>query len=146
MKVDFWQLSRDPAEVVVRLIAQRALAEGRRLLVVGSDTDQLETLRAALWEAKPPAFLACGLASEPGAADQPILLSETLDAANGAAYLVIADGRWRGDEALDFERCFLLFGDATLAETRDHWRAVKARSDLEARFFKQVEGKWVQAG
>ena len=27
MKVDFWQLSRDPAEVVVRLIAQRALAE-----------------------------------------------------------------------------------------------------------------------
>ena len=37
MKVDFWLLSRDPAERVVAMIAERVLADGGRVLVVSGD-------------------------------------------------------------------------------------------------------------
>lgn len=48
MKVDFWQLSRDPAPRVVALIAARVLAQGERLLVVSDDAEQRQMIANAL--------------------------------------------------------------------------------------------------
>ena len=60
MKLDFWQLSRDPADKVTALIAGRVLGQDERLLVVSSDAAQREAISRALWSAGPETFLANG--------------------------------------------------------------------------------------
>jgi DNA polymerase-3 subunit chi len=140
MKLDFWQLSRDPVERVVALIAERTRGAGEKLLVVAGDDAQRAAMSAALWEAKPTAFLANG---ETHLERQPILLSGECAAANGARYAVLADGEWR-DEAEGFERVFLLFGEAGLTAARALWRKFDGRDDVERSYFAQEDGKWVK--
>ena len=143
MKVDFWQLSRDPAERVVALIAQRVRDSGDNLLVVSKDPDQLEKIGKTLWETAPEAFLANGKASDPHSERQPIMLSSDCEAANEASHIIFADGTWREDAA-KFERSFLLFSEATLEDARACWRSLDAAENLERSFFRQDGGKWTK--
>ena len=110
MRVDFYQLSRDPVEAALPLIARASLKAGERLLVVSADDAQLARISAALWTRLPDSFLAHGLAGDPHQERQPILLSDSIDAANGAKFLALADGEWREG---DFARIFYMFDDAT---------------------------------
>ncbi|WP_435417098.1 DNA polymerase III subunit chi [Parerythrobacter aurantius] len=142
MKVDFWQLSRDPAEKVVAMIAARVLGEGERLLVVAADEEQRAMISRALWEAKPETFLANGDASEPHADRQPILLSDACEPVNGASHVIFADGQWRAADG--FARAFLLFDDATVDAARGVWRSLDGNEGLERAFFRQDDGKWVK--
>ena len=144
MKVDFWLLSRDPAERVVAMIAERLLAEGARALVVSDDAAQREGISKALWEAKPQAFLANGEAGGAHDAHQPILVSESCEPANGASACILADGRWRSEtlEGDRFERAFLLFGEDGRDAARSAWREVSAKDGLERSCYEQREGRW----
>ena len=142
MRVDFWQISKDPAEKVVAMIAARVLGDGERLLVVSDDAEQRKRVSKALWDAKPEAFLANGDASEPHADRQPILLSNACLASNDASHVIFADGEWR--EAQGFARAFLLFDDATVEAARGVWRSLDGADGLERSFFRQDGGKWVK--
>ena len=146
MKVDFWLLSRDPAERVVAMIAERVLAGGERVLVVSGDEGQRSDISQALWEAKPEAFLANGEAGGAHDALQPVLLSDTCAPANGASACILADGRWRAD-SLDggrFDRVFLLFGEEGRGDARAAWREVSEKDGLDRSFYEQREGRWVK--
>ena len=142
MKVDFWQLSKDPAEKVIAMIAARVLAEGERVLVVARDAERRSAVSKALWDARPDAFLANGDASEPHAERQPILLSDACKATNDASHVIFADGEWR--DAQGFARAFLLFDDATVEAARGVWRSLDGTEGLERSFFRQDGGKWVK--
>ena len=142
MRVDFWQISKDPAEKVVAMIAARVLGDGERLLVVSDDAEQRKRVSKALWDAKPEAFLANGDASEPHADRQPILLSNACLASNDASHVIFVDGEWR--EAQGFARAFLLFDDATVEAARGVWRSLDGADGLERSFFRQDGGKWVK--
>ena len=142
MKVDFWQLSRDPVEKVVALIAGRVLDGGDRLLVVSKSPEQRQAISQALWKAGPETFLANGEASAAGASDQPILLSDTTEPINSANHVIYADGEYR--EASGFARAFLLFDNATVEAARGTWRSLDAAESLERAFFRQDGGKWVK--
>ena len=142
MEIDFWQLSRDPVEKVTALIAARVLSQGERLLVVSESADQRAAIAKGLWEAGPESFLANGEAGAPGAERQPILLSRTIEAANGASHAIFADGAFR--DAPGFARSFLLFDEATLQHARQTWKALSDREGLERAFFRQDGGKWVK--
>jgi len=144
MRVDFYQLTRDPVEAVLPLIARNTLAQGQRLLVV-AEPDQFDRLSDALWTRLPESFLAHGRAGEPHEARQPILLSETVHPANGARYIALADGVWR-EEALTFDRAFLLFGDTTIVAARQVWRDLGNQAELDRHLWKQDGGKWIEAG
>lgn len=144
MRVDFYNLTRDPVEAVLPLIARNTLAQGQRLLVV-AEPDAFERLSDALWTRLPESFLAHGRAGEPHEARQPILLSNTIQAANAARYVALADGVWR-EEALSFDRAFLLFGSATIIAARAVWRELGAHADLDRHLWKQDGGKWIEAG
>ena len=151
MKVDFWLLSRDPAERVVAMIAERVLAGGERALVVSGEPAQRDAIGQALWDAKPEAFLANGEAGGEHDARQPILISEGCRAANSASACILADGQWRpealGGGTLDgavFERVFLLFDDAGRDAARAAWREVSARDGLERSFYEQKDGRWAK--
>ena len=143
MQVDFYQLSESPAEAALPLLAAKTLAAGERLLVVSADDAQLAQISEALW-ARKDSFLAHGMAGGPHQERQPILLSDRPDPANGARFCALADGQWR-DEAENFERVMLLFGNATLDAARSTWRALNGRDGVESRYFRQEGGGWVQA-
>lgn len=147
MRVDFYQLSGDPAPVALAQLAAKALAGGQRLLVVAREPAQADALAEALWAA--PGFLANGHrgvsgAGNAGDAAQPILIApDAADAPNGARLVALADGEWR-DEALGFDRALLLFDEASIAGARQAWRALGQREDVERRYWQRADGRWVK--
>ncbi|MGC4251762.1 MAG: DNA polymerase III subunit chi [Sphingobium sp.] len=143
MQVDFYQLSRDPVEQVLPVIAARVLGLGERLLVVAAEPDKLAKISAGLWSGPPDSFLAHGRAGEGREDIQPILLSQSCAADNGARHVALADGRWR-DEALGFERAFHFFDADTIEAARESWRTLAKREGVEPRFWRQDGRKWVR--
>jgi DNA polymerase III subunit chi len=141
VKVDFYQLTRDPAEKVLPPIAQKILDDGQRLLIVSSDDGQIDGISKALWTWKPESFLAHQKAGEGDDTLQPILLSAIPVAGNQARFIALADGIWR-DEALSFERAFYLFAPERTDDARGAWRALAENADVERRYWKQDGGKW----
>lgn len=144
MKLDFWQVSRDPVEKVVALIAKRVLGEGARVLVVAADPAQRAAIARELWQAGPETFLANGEADAPGAERQPIVLSGDCAAPNGASHVILADGTFRETEG--FARAFLLFQPDAAPAARAAWRAQDSRADIERAYYAQEDGRWVKKG
>ncbi len=143
MQVDFYQLSRDPAETALTQLASKTLDAGQRLLVVADDAALRDRISQALWNRR-DAFLAHGEAGVAHAVRQPILLSGAVQADNQARFVAFADGTWR-EEGLAFDRVFLLFDDATIDAARLTWRSLDGRDGVERRYWKQDDGRWVQA-
>ncbi|OYU01374.1 MAG: DNA polymerase III subunit chi [Sphingomonadaceae bacterium PASS1] len=141
MQVDFYQLTRDPAENILPAIAQRILDNGGRLLIVSDNADQLGAISGALWTARQDSFLAHAKSEEGDDALQPILLSQDTDAPNGAKFVALADGNWRA-VTQDFERVFYLFPPEQTDNARSAWRTLG--DGVERRYWKQDGGKWVQ--
>ena len=138
MIVDFYHLSASPLERVLPTICEKVLAGEGRLLVVAEDA-LLAALDEQLWTYAKDSFLPHGRSGE----NQPILLSAEPVAANGARNIALADGVWR-EEALGFERAFYFFGADSLEAARGAWRALRGREGIESRYWKQVDGRWVQ--
>lgn len=142
MPVDFYHLAASPLEKVLPAICQKVVAGGGRLLIV-ADEPMLADLDRLLWTYAADSFLPHGRADAAGAEAQPILLSAELSASNGATNVALADGRWR-EEALGFERAFYFFDAGHLDEARTAWRSLKDAEGVEPRYWKQVDGRWVQ--
>lgn len=151
MRVDFYQLGAEPPERAIPLLAAKARQAEERLLVVSSQETQLRAIGDALWAEPQHEFLANGLAGGDHDARQPILLSQSCDAANGARLVMFADGEWRDDVlpalqgaggGVSFTRAFLLFGDAGLQGARACWRMLGDHENVERRFWKLENGKW----
>ncbi len=143
-RVDFYRLTRDPVERVLPAIATRILDGGNRLLVVAAAAMQRQAIDEALWTLQPASFLPHGAAGSPDEAIEPILLAGTLGtpAINGATHVALADGEWR-EEALAFERAFLLFDNSRIDDARATWRALTTAEGVEIHFWKQDErGRW----
>ena len=147
LQVDFYHLTGTPLDRALPRVAERIVAGGGRALVVSADEDQRRSLDRLLWTYAADSFLPHGLAGGEGEADQPLLIAAaTAPVANGARFVILADGRWR-DEALGFERAFHFFDDEAVAEARAAWRALAARDGVERRYWRQDEdGRWEQAG
>ncbi|MGF7170059.1 DNA polymerase-3 subunit chi [Sphingobium xanthum] len=143
MQVDFYQLSRDPAEAVIPGIASRILKDGGRLLVVSAERSQLDRISHTLWSAGPETYFANDHADAPMPEVQPILLACDCAPANGARHVALADGHWR-EEALSFDRAFYFFDGATIGEARTAWRTLSKADGITPRFWKQDGGKWRQ--
>ena len=76
------------------------------------------------------------------AENQPILLSDSMDAVNGASMVMFVDGKWRAD-ALKFDRALLLFGAEATEAARGLWRELDSVEDVTREIHKQDEsGRW----
>ena len=142
VRVDFYQLSRDPVDVTTAKLARKVLQAGQRLVVVSGDEAQREHLSRVLWEQGGGAFLANGMAGTPHEARQPILISDSCAAPNEARMALIADGQWR-EEAMGFERVLLLFDAAQRDGAVELWRRFAKDDAVDNRINKQDEsGAW----
>lgn len=142
MQVDFYQLSRDPAELVLPRLAEGTLGAGERMLVVSEDAEQLVRISEALWTQKPATFLANGMAGGEHDARQPILLSHEPVPTNGARYLALADGVWREFDGA--QRVFLLFPPERIDDARGTWRMLGQREGVVRQYWRQEGGKWLK--
>ncbi len=142
-RLGFYLSGARPVERVLPLIARAAKRAGQRMLIVADDAGLLERVDKALWEQFPEDYLAHGRADGPHAARQPVLLSSECIAANGATLVALADGQWR-DEAENFDRALLLFGESSRAASREVWRLFDQREDVTREFHELEGGKWVQ--
>ncbi len=151
MQIDFYQLSRDPAEVAVARIAAKALPAGQRMLVVAGDEALLGRVSATLWGRVRESFLPNGMAGGEDDARQPILLATELaggGAANGAGVVAFADGVWREmpEGGGGFARALLFFDETGLMPARALWKVLGERAGVTRAFWKQEDGRWVKAG
>jgi len=144
-RVDFYHLTRDPPPRGAAMLAERVFAAGERLLIVSADAAQRAAISNALWSAGPTSFLAHDDASGAHPERQPILIGEALQADNGARFALIADGAWRA-ESLDFARVFFLFTDPVIDTARRAWASLKDASEIDRHYWKQQDGRWVEAG
>lgn len=143
MQVDFYQLAGTPIEKTVPPIAAKTLESGERLLIVADAAELRSRLDLELWTFSPTSFVPHGDASGNAPELQPVLISDSATASNGAKFVLIADGKWRED-ALAFDRVFYLFGDDRIDEARTAWRALAQKEGVEPRYWKQDGGRWRQ--
>jgi DNA polymerase-3 subunit chi len=129
-------------EVAVRL-TEKAHSGGKRLLIVG-DRARLEELDRLLWTYADHSFLPHALAGGPHDSEQPILLAEAPDPANGATLLLSLEGGIPADFSA-FERVLNLFEDGTPAHSRARadWKALADRDGVVRTYWQQTErGGW----
>ncbi|MEQ8742891.1 DNA polymerase III subunit chi [Parasphingorhabdus sp.] len=143
MRVDFYHLTRDPAEKLVPMLASKSLDVGKRLLLLAQGEASCAALSDALWCAEPVSFLAHDFGGCERQTEQPILISDQCEPANGATYVILSDGQWR-DEALAFERAFFLFTAEQIDHARTIWRQLSANELVTPRYWKQDGGRWVE--
>lgn len=143
--VMFYQLLRSAPEDTLAINAPRALGQGWRVMVRGTDQAALERLDAALWlKGGDESFLPHGLAGGPQDADQPVLLGKGA-AGNGAKVLALVDGAEASDaEIAAMERVWVLFDGNDpdrLQAARGQWKAM-TDAGHPAQYWSEESGKW----
>lgn len=142
--VMFYHLTRSAPEETLSGLLPRALAQGWRVMVRGTDRAALERLDTRLWVDEGQPFLPHGLDGGPHDADQPVLLG-TGSIANAAQGLFLIDGAETSvDEAQGLERVWILFDGADgaqLAAARAKWKAL-TEAGLPAQYWSEDSGRW----
>lgn len=143
--VMFFHLMQSAPADTLAINAPRALAQGWRVMVRGTDLAALERLDGQLWlKGGDDSFLPHGLEGGPQDADQPVLLGLGAPV-NGAKVLALVDGA----EALDaeiatMERVWVLFDgndSSRLQAARGQWKAMTSAGHA-AQYWSEESGRW----
>ena len=127
-EVGFYHLIRTPLDQALPRLLGRTLAAGERAVVRCAAAERVAALDAALWACAEPDWLPHGTEADGDADLQPVWLTATDEAPNGARFLFLVDGAEAADLA-PFTRVFDLFdgGDAVaVAAARRRWQAARA--------------------
>ena len=143
----FYHLERSTLDQVLPELLDRTLQRGWRARVRVADSDRRSDLDESLWTWRADSFLAHGLADQPHAERQPILLTAGNENLNGSQALFIIDG---SDMAVteEFERCFIIFDgrdETALHGARERWKALKGQGATLAYWKQSDEGRWEKA-
>jgi DNA polymerase-3 subunit chi len=136
--VGFYHLTRSTLDQALPKLLSRTLAAGQRALVVGTD---LAALSEALWAQRD--WLPHGTEADGDPDLQPIWLSPTADAANGARYVFLVQGA-ATDRLAEYDRAFDLF-DGTSPDAvdaaRSRWRSAKDQGHALT-YWQQTDSGW----
>lgn len=149
-EVLFYHLTRSPVEAVLMQNLPRALAQGWRAVVRGTERARLEWLDERLWLGPEESFLPHGLAGGPQDARQPVLLTTAREAPNRPQVLAVIDGaEVEPGEAAGLERLWVLFDGADPAAV-EAARALYRRfreAGFPPQYWSEASGRWQrQAG
>ena len=127
-EVWFYHLERSALEQVLPGLLDKTLARGWRGIVRTTNAERAEGLDQHLWTYRDDSFLPHGMATEPLADRQPVLITTDEANANQANALFLIDNAEPG--SLDsYERCIILFDgrdEDQLAAARGRWKTLKA--------------------
>jgi DNA polymerase III subunit chi len=147
-EVRFHHLERRRVDEALPRILERALEEGRRVLVRASSEEMAAALSERLWTYDDAGFLPHGAAGDGDPTTQPIFLTSEIENSNGATMLIRLSGveAAQGDEAFDL--VLLLFDgrdEAALAHARAEWRRLKDMGSSISYWRESEEGGWERA-
>ncbi|MGL5009922.1 MAG: DNA polymerase III subunit chi [Paracoccaceae bacterium] len=142
----FYHLTRSTEESLIRTLLTRAMAQGWRVMLRGTDDAALRRLDTRLWTEPDDGFLPHGIAGGPHDADQPVLLGQ--GPASNAAQGVILIGGATADpaEALTLERLWVIFDgadEAAVTGARSLWRSL-TENGVAAEYWSEESGKWAK--
>ena len=139
----FYHLTRSPMDATLPMLLDRALKAGWRVAVRGTSDERMDWLDEKLWLDE--GFLPHGLSGGAFDVDQPVLLTTSAGAANGATCLMAVDGAGvTVGEVTEMARTCILFdgNDTTAVEAaRDQWRTLTGEG-CAAQYWSQSEGRW----
>jgi DNA polymerase-3 subunit chi len=143
--VMFFQLLRSAPADTLAVNLPRALKEGWRVMIRGTDPAALDRLDGQLWLAGgEDSFLPHGREGGPMDADQPVLLGQG-QPVNGAKVLALVDGAGAEDaEIAAMERVWVLFDgndEARLQAARAQWKAMTGAGHA-AQYWSEDSGRW----
>ena len=142
--IQFYHLTATPLEHALPKLLEKALAAGFRSVLLADSQARLDALNQWLWAYDAASFLPHGLATEPHAEMQPILLSVEMTTQNQANLALITDGRLLETEN-NFSRVLDMFDGSDEAATtaaRQRWTHYK-NAGHEISYFRQNErGGW----
>lgn len=143
--VMFFHLMQSAPADTLAINAPRALGQGWRVMVRGTDPAALDRLDQALWlKGGDDGFLPHGMEGGPHDADQPVLLG--LGAAvNGTSVLALVDEATATDaEIAAMERVWVLFDGNDpdrLQAARAQWKAITDKGH-PAQYWSEESGRW----
>lgn len=139
----FYHLTRSATDEVLALILPRALAQGWRVMLRGTDDAVLDRLDSQLWLQPEDGFLPHGREGAGAEADQPLLLGRG-PAVNRADAVALIDGAepLPGEEAL--ARLWVLFdgnNPAAVQQARGLWTRMTGLG-MGAQYWSEETGRW----
>ncbi len=142
----FYHLMRAGLDDTVTMIVTRAMGQGWRVMLRGTDLGLLGRLDDKLWLGPEDGFVPHGLEGGPHDADQPVLLGLG-PVANAAQGLVLLSGaEVQRDEVPALERVWLLFDGAdetAVQAARDQWTRLTGWG-MAAQYWSDDSGTWVK--
>jgi DNA polymerase III subunit chi len=129
-------------------LLERALEEGRRVVVRASSDEMVAALNERLWTYDDASFLPHGAAGDGDPMTQPIFLTSEAENPNGATMLVRLSGVEAAEADEAFDVAILMFDgrdEAALAHARAEWRRLKDQGRTISYWRESDEGGWEQA-
>jgi DNA polymerase-3 subunit chi len=142
-EIGFYHLLAARLEEALPRLLERARGQGYRIVLRAASAERVEHLNALLWTYDDGSFLPHGSARDGQAAAQPIWLTDGDENPNGAAMLVLVDGR-EADDLAAFDRVADLFDgndEAAVAAARERWRRARAAGHALS-YWQQTASGW----
>ncbi len=140
----FYHITRSAPEATVALLAGRALGQGWRVMLRGTDEGRLRWFDDWFWAEPEDGFLPHGLEGGPDDARQPLLLG-TGPLRNAPQGLMLIDGAGTTpEEARGLERVWVLFDGAdegAVAGARALWKRL-TDGGIPAQYWSEETGRW----
>ena len=146
-EIRFYHLEQRRIDQALPPLLERALEEGRRVLVRASSDEMVAALNERLWTYDESSFLPHGAAGDGDPMEQPIFLTSELENPNSATMLVKLSGA-EGEADDTFDLVILLFDgrdEAALAYARGEWRRLKDEGRSISYWRESDEGGWERA-
>lgn len=142
--IGFYHLTGTPLERALPKLLEKVLQSGKRVVVMASSEERVESLNAMLWTYRQDSFLPHGSAGDANAEEQPVWLTAKDENPNGASILILSDGA-ASENMGDYERCLEMFDgrdEAALADARLRWKSYQ-EADHNVVYHQQTEsGGW----
>ncbi|WP_209832888.1 DNA polymerase III subunit chi [Ruegeria sp. HKCCE3926] len=143
--VYFYHLTRKPLEHTLPVLLDKARQAGWKIAVRGTDPARMDWLDEKLWLGPEDGFLPHGREGGPHDAEQPILLTTSAEAPNGAVCVMAVDGApVEPEEVSALERVCILFDgndDMAVQHARGQWKALTG-AGCAAQYWSEESGRW----
>jgi DNA polymerase III subunit chi len=142
----FYHLMRAGLDDTVTMIVTRAMGQGWRVMLRGTDLGLLGRLDDKLWLGPEDSFLPHGLEGGPQDANQPVLLGLGPIANAAQGLVLLAGAEVQRDEVATLERVWLLFDgadEAAVQAAREQWTRLTGWG-MAAQYWSDDSGSWVK--
>ncbi|MFD2175106.1 DNA polymerase III subunit chi [Rhodobacter lacus] len=140
----FYHVTQSPVEAVVETLLTRALSQGWRVELRGTDPARMDWLDQKLWLGPEEGFLPHGLAGGPHDALQPVLLTVSPRPEGREAVMTVDGAEVAAEEVARAERVWILFdgrNETAVERARTQWKTLTA-AGAKAQYWSEEGGRW----